>query len=187
MTLSDYQIRNEMYRGGLTIERPEDKKVDIQPSSADLHLGDEFAYPYTEGNQAVDVTDESTYPEMGYVGGEEIVLEPNDFVLAHTEEYIDLPENICGYLWGKSSIGRLGLFVHNAGLVDANFCGSLVLEVYNAASYPIKLHAGQAICQLALDEQPPATNPYSADQNTYQGQEGVTPSRGYESLQTAGD
>jgi dCTP deaminase len=48
---------------------------------------------------------------------------------------------------GKSSMGRLGLFVHvTAGFVDTGFQGSLVLEM--VATIPIKIYPNQKICQI---------------------------------------
>lgn len=177
MVLSDSEIKEELSSGDLEIRR--DGEIAVEPASVDLHLGSEYIRPQCSGT--VDVTDESTYPEVKCVQGETVVVEPGEFVLGHTEEYIELPSDICGYIWGKSSIGRLGLIIHTAGLCDPGFSGILTLELCNLAPYPIKLHAGQGICQLALHEQSKAISPYSSSDNTYQGQSGVTPSRFYQS------
>lgn len=71
------------------------------------------------------------------------------------------------------------MFAHNAGLVDAGFGGSLTLELFNAASYPIRLKPGMRIVQMTLHEHD--TEPktaYGTDRGSkYQGQQGVTPSR----------
>ena len=48
---------------------------------------------------------------------------------------------------GRSSIGRLGLFVHvTAGFGDVGFCGYWTLEMF--AVQPVRIYAGVAICQI---------------------------------------
>ena len=46
------------------------------------------------------------------------VLEPNHFVLASTAELIRVPVNMAAYVEGRSSIGRLGLQIQNAGFTN---------------------------------------------------------------------
>jgi len=46
------------------------------------------------------------------------ILLPNQFVLATTMEYFELPNNLTAFVEGRSSLGRLGLFIQNAGWVD---------------------------------------------------------------------
>jgi len=79
---------------------------------------------------------------------------------------------------GRSSIGRIGLFIQNAGWIDPGFEGRITLELYNASSLPIKLQAGKRICQLVfctMDQK--AENPY---QGKYQGQKVTVGSRVYQ-------
>ena len=48
---------------------------------------------------------------------------------------------------GKSSLGRLGLFIHvTAGFIDTGFEGSLVLEL--VATRQIRLYPNMKICQI---------------------------------------
>ncbi|WP_306298989.1 hypothetical protein [Bacillus sp. OV166] len=49
------------------------------------------------------------------------------------------------FVEGRSSIGRLGLFIQNAGWVDPGFEGHITLELYNANRVPIELRAGRRI------------------------------------------
>jgi len=97
--------------------------------------------------------------------------------LATTLEYIELPEDLTAFVEGRSSLGRLGLFIENAGWVDAGFKGQLTLELFNANSYSIRLYPEMRICQLvfAMVDQKPL-RPYSGK---YQGQRGVVPSKIY--------
>lgn len=76
---------------------------------------------------------------------------------------------------GRSSLGRLGLFIQNAGWVDPGFHGEIALELFNANRCAIKLQAGRRIGQLVFARMDRAAqNPY---RGKYQGQRGATGSR----------
>ena len=96
-------------------------------------------------------------------------------MLATTKEYIKLPDNLTAFVEGRSSIGRMGLFIQNAGWVDPGFEGQITLELYNANRLPIKLEADRRICQLvfaSMDNK--ADNPYCGK---YQGQKNTVGTR----------
>ncbi len=170
MILSDRTIRELVEKGVLGIEPFEDKYV--QCSSVDLRLGNEFARYDRDG--VIDVREGAKNLEIETVD-DFIEIKPKEFLLATTVEYIRLPSHITAFVEGRSSLGRLGLFIENAGWVDAGFEGQITLELYNANSVPIRLHVGMRICQLVfaqLDKIPERI--YSGK---YRGQRGVTPSR----------
>lgn len=101
-------------------------------------------------------------------------LEPGEFALACTQEYITLPADIIGFVQGKSSIGRGGLQIENAGLIDPLFHGQITLELYNASKWPYNLHSGMYICQLYFHQVEPAViKPYDKF-GKYNGQTGPT-------------
>ena len=50
----------------------------------------------------------------------------------------------------RSSIGRLGLQVQNAGFIDAGFHGQITLELENQSGFPIDLKKGVWICQIVF-------------------------------------
>lgn len=167
--------------GHVSIHRDEGE-VAYQPSSVDLHLGDEFAVMEAQ-NIPVRLDDPSTYPEYDfYEDHSKFVIEPFEFVLATTQEVIELDETVKGTLWGRSSVGRLGIFVHTAGLADSGFSGDLTLELFNCSPVPYTLEAGMRIVQMTVHE---LKNPSSADYDEkegskYQDQSGVTPSKLHE-------
>ncbi|MBR6747601.1 MAG: dCTP deaminase, partial [Clostridia bacterium] len=75
----------------------------------------------------------------------------------------------------RSSMGRLGLFVQNAGWVDPGFYGEVTLELYNANRCAIELKAGRRIGQLVFAKMDQAAEkPYVGK---YNGQKGATGSR----------
>jgi len=78
-------------------------------------------------------------------------LQPKQFVLAQTFEYIALPNDVTGNLEGKSSVARGGLTVQAAaGLVDPGFTGHLVFELLNAGQMPLKLCPLMKIAKISF-------------------------------------
>jgi len=170
MILSDRSIKDLIRRGELSIDPLEETL--IQCSSVDLRLGDEFAY-YGDGC-VIDVkqgTKEVIYRRVKDV----VEIKPKEFLLATTVEYIKLPPHVTAFVEGRSSLGRLGLFIENAGWVDAGFEGQITLELYNANSVPIRLYVGMRICQLVFARLDGV--PERVYRGKYRGQRGVTPSR----------
>lgn len=103
-------------------------------------------------------------------------LSPREFILADTEEWINMPNHIVGRLEGKSSWARMGLIIHTAGFVDPGFKGRLVLEITNLGSNMIELIPGNLIAQICFEElDKPAVRPYGhpALHSHYQGQQGI--------------
>jgi dCTP deaminase len=125
-----------------------------------------------------DLTYQVTVPD-----GECFVLGPDAFVLAATQEAIQLPPDIAARLEGKSSLGRLGLVVHStAGFIDPGFLGTITLELSSIAGLPIKLWPGMKIGQLCLMQMTsPAQRPYGHIDNgsKYFGQTKPTASRSH--------
>lgn len=103
------------------------------------------------------------------------LLLPGQFVLATTMEFVALPDDLTAFVEGRSSLGRMGLFIQNAGWVDPGFQGEITLELYNANRFAIELKAGRRIGQLVFAKMDRAArNPY---RGKYQGQTGATGSR----------
>ncbi len=170
MILSDITLKELINSGKLVIDPPDESC--IQCSSLDLKLGNEIGI--YEGSYMIDIKKNTFKIEVQYIKDEFIIM-PRQFVLATTLEYIKLPEDVTAFVEGRSSLGRLGLFIENAGWVDAGFEGQITLELFNANKRPIKLYKGMRICQLVfakLDRKP--SKSYSGK---YKGQKGVTPSK----------
>ncbi len=170
MILSDKTIRSLLSSGDLKIEPLEDEQ--IQPASVDIRLGDTFSSLNSDCNIPIKMDSANTYQTKK---AEKYLLLPGHFVLATTMEYFSLPDNMTAFVEGRSSIGRLGLFIQNAGWVDPGFEGEITLELFNASNYTIELKAGRRVGQLVfaqLDRD--AGNPY---RGKYQGQRGATGSR----------
>ncbi len=81
-----------------------------------------------------------TIPETG------LVLNPNQLYLGRTTERTET-HNLVPMIEGRSSIGRLGLFVHvTAGFGDVGFCGFWTLEMF--AVQPVRIYPNVPICQI---------------------------------------
>lgn len=175
MILSDKTIRILMASGDLCIQPMEENQ--IQPASVDIRIGNSFSILQTTGLSPVSMSEALQYDT---IHTDSLVIAPGQFVLATTMEYFKLPNNLTAFVEGRSSIGRLGLFIQNAGWVDPGFEGEITLELFNASVNSIVLETGRRVGQLVfaqLDRD--AENPY---RGKYQGQRGATGSRIYEDL-----
>ena len=108
-------------------------------------------------------------PEHGYV------LRPGEFILAHTVEWFNLPDDVAALLRAKSSMGRTGLEHMDAGWVDPGFFGKLTLELVNCLKWhSIRLRPGDRIGQLIFmkGNRVRAEHSYSVTGN-YNGQDSV--------------
>ena len=176
MVLSDGQIRERIEQGSIILDPfVEDN---IEPASVDLRLGDEFR-EITGAKHKPVVDTRDTEQALRYsTQTEEITLQPESFVLATTLELVELPDDIAANVLGRSSLGRLGISVHQtAGFIDPGFEGEVTLELSNHGTVPVRLHSGDRIAQIVFHElDEPAENPYGHEGSQYQGQSGATPS-----------
>ena len=172
MTLSDGTIKEYLDSGKIVIDPIEANQ--IQPASVDLTLDSNFLVVDDFMKEVISMTDEIKYRKLE-TGS--IVIPPKSFILATTRERIKLPNDLVAFVEGRSSIGRMGLFVQNAGWIDPGFEGQITLELFNANQVPIRVDAGRRICQLVFSKlDKPVDKPYSGK---YKGQTGTTGSRVY--------
>ena len=163
MILSDRTLKQMIAAGSLVVEPILEDS--IQPASIDCRLGDNFLVIEQSSMEVLTLDSEINYRE---IQADSIVIPPHSFLLATTQEFVKLPHNLTAFVEGRSSIGRIGLFIQNAGWVDPGFEGRITLELYNANTLPIKLKAGRRICQLVFCKMDQAAEfPY---QGKYQGQ-----------------
>ena len=144
----------------------------IQPASIDIRIGNTYSIFEDFLSGTISLDKELKYKQ---ITTDKYLLLPGQFVLATTMEYFELPDNLTAFVEGRSSLGRMGLFIQNAGWVDPGFKGEITLELFNANRYAIELNAGRRVGQLVfaqLDDN--ALNPY---RGKYQGQRGATGSK----------
>lgn len=170
MILSDQTLTEMIERKELVVDPLGPHS--IQPASIDCRLDSHFLVVEDRDMHTIDLNSEIKYREYE---GPAITIPPHSFLLATTMEYVKLPNDLTAFVEGRSSIGRIGLFIQNAGWVDPGFEGQITLELYNANSLPIRLEAGRRICQLVFCKMDQAAlTPYKGK---YQGQRRTTGSR----------
>ncbi|MBR2556405.1 MAG: dCTP deaminase [Aeriscardovia sp.] len=170
MILSDKTIFKMLEEKSLVIEPLTEEQV--QPASVDIRLGNTFSIVDDSPTGMISLSSEIKYKT---ITADKYIILPGQFVLATTMEYFELPDDLTAFVEGRSSLGRMGLFIQNAGWVDPGFKGEITLELFNANRCAIELQAGRRVGQLVfakLDEH--ALNPYNGK---YQGQRGATGSR----------
>lgn len=125
-------------------------------TSLDIRLGTSFEVFFPNQFGIVDFTDSETRHNIKYNSKkinldylEHIPINPGQFMLGHSMEYIKLPDQISADLEGRSSFARLGIEIHmTAGFVDPGFEGVLTFEIFNAGTNPVMLYPGLRIGQL---------------------------------------
>jgi dCTP deaminase len=113
------------------------------------------------------------------IPAEGLVLSPNQLYLARTAERTTT-HNLVPQIEGRSSIGRLGLFVHvTAGFGDVGFSGYWTLEMF--AIHPVRIYPGIPICQIFYHE---ICGPIEEYCSKYQHNRDIQPSLMFEELGT---
>ena len=172
MILSGKEIERHM--GNEIIIKPFNKSQ-LNPNSYNLRLADELMiYDLHE----LDMKKKNSghlikIPEEGYL------LEPNKLYLARTMEYTKT-ECFVPMLEGRSSVGRLGLFIHvTAGFGDVGFSGYWTLEMF--CVQPIRIYSGVEICQIYFHTVLGTTDKY--DSGKYQNNKGIQTSLLYKDFE----
>lgn len=162
MVLSDREIWMEIGSGRLIFE-PDIEPNQVGPSSIDLRLGNQFTTfePPEDGLETtIDLRTIGNVEKVARKLGktdtlddeERFTLQPNQFVLAYTKEYLRMPNYLAARVEGRSSLARLGISVHQtAPTVHATFEGQLRLEISHNGPYACYLYPGQKICQLVVE------------------------------------
>ena len=139
MILTGQHIKAEL--GSSIIIEPFEESQ-LNPNSYNLRLHDEMIV-YEE--LILDMKKPNRFRRLT-IPPEGFVLSPNQLYLGRTVERTET-HNLVPMLEGRSSVGRLGLFVHiTAGFGDVGFKGYWTLEMF--AVQPVRIYPGVAICQI---------------------------------------
>jgi dCTP deaminase len=177
--LSDQDIIKYLDEGKITIDPLEDPNRQIQPSSVDLRIGNEFKGFRIIRKPCIDPLDKSdleSYMESFHLEqGEAFIIHPGEFALATTYEAVKLPDDLVARVEGRSSMGRLGITMHvTAGYIDPGFEGKITLEISNIGKMPVALYTGQRVCQIVFETMTtPSLRPYGHPErdSKYMGQD----------------
>ncbi|SEL45931.1 dCTP deaminase [Colwellia chukchiensis] len=189
MRLCDKDIEECISKGVIGISPTPDSSM-ISGVSVDIRLGNEFRVfqdhtaPYIDLSGPKDEMQKAMNSVMSdeiYIpDGEAFFLHPGELALAVTYESVSLPDNIVGWLDGRSSLARLGLMVHvTAHRIDPGWSGQIVLEFYNSGKLPLALRPKMTIAALNFETMSAsALRPYNKRDNAkYKGQMGAVASR----------
>lgn len=162
--LNDEMIIEWAAAGGLTPFDPEC----VNPASVDLRWSGRWRLADVGG----------WGDEMS---GDELVIQPLDFLLMDTIEYISIPNHLCADLMGKSTPARNGTEHLHAGFFDPGFgtkeLSTGTLEIINVAPWPITVVRGQRLVQLKLQRMVAPPRRSYVLTGRYNGQRGPQPAR----------
>jgi dCTP deaminase len=165
MVLSGHEIQRQL--GTDIFIEPFDAKR-LNPNSYNLALHDELLV-YEE--RILDMRKANRVSRLR-IPPEGLVLDPGRLYLGRTAERTET-HNLVPMIEGRSSIGRLGLFVHvTAGFGDVGFSGYWTLEMF--AVQPVRIYAGVAICQIFYHDIRGTFEEYRSDK--YQNNTDIQPS-----------
>ncbi|MBT5022262.1 dCTP deaminase [Candidatus Woesearchaeota archaeon] len=125
------------------------KKENLGPASYDLTLASHFRV-FKENIGEFNVTNKADHKKITRsVTTKTYTLMPGELIHGITKEKVTIPEDMCGWLQGRSRFARIGLMVHlTASFMQPGIANQQVLEIYNAGPVPLKLHPGTKVCQL---------------------------------------
>ena len=172
MILSGNEIHRQL---GTNIKIDPFDEGQLNPNSYNLRLHDELlVYDDLE----LDMRKSPGHQRL-QIPAEGIVLQPHRLYLGRTLERTET-HRFVPMLEGRSSIGRLGLFVHiTAGFGDVGFCGYWTLEMF--AVYPIRIYSGVEIAQIFYHTVEGEITEYSSDK--YQHNRDIQPSMLFKDFQ----
>lgn len=189
MRLSDGDIEHKLDNNDIIIE-PRPCANSIAGISVDLRLDHRFRVFNNNSVTHLDLSgdrlqlerdmDAIMSKEICINSDEPLFIHPGELILGATLESITIPDDLVGWLDGRSSLARLGLMVHvTAGRIDPGWSGQVVLEFYNNGKLPLALRPGMVICALSFETlSSPALRPYNKRENAkYHGQQGAVSSR----------
>ncbi|RRJ85120.1 dCTP deaminase [Aestuariirhabdus litorea] len=189
MRFCDRDIKQLLQQGRIQIEPPPPEEA-ISGVSVDLRLGNSFRVFTDHTAPFVDlsgpreeierVLDSIMSREILLTQEESFFLHPGELALAVTFESVTLPDDIVGWLDGRSSLARLGLMVHvTAHRIDPGWSGQIVLEFFNGGKLPLALKPGMTIGAINFEAlSGPAEKPYNRRTNAkYHNQSGAVASR----------
>lgn len=189
MRLSDGDIEQRVQEGSIRISPQPDKDA-IAGISVDLRLDHRFRVFSNNSVTHLDLSgdrdqlerdiDRIMSKEIEIAEDDALFIHPGELILGATLESVSIPDDLVGWLDGRSSLARLGLMVHvTAGRIDPGWDGQIVLEFYNNGKLPLALRPGMVICAMSFETlSSPAIKPYNKRENAkYRDQQGAVGSR----------
>lgn len=172
MILSGKEINNRI---GHDIKIDPFNPSQINPNSYNLKLHNELL---VYENDVLEMDKKNPTTKL-IIPKEGLLLEKDKLYLGRTMEYTET-NNLVPMLEGRSSIGRLGLFIHvTAGFGDVGFSGFWTLEMF--CVQPIRIFADVEICQIFYHTIEGEYDTYK--KGKYQKNKGIQASKLYQDFQ----
>ena len=173
MILSGKEIKKQVKEGSIAIDPFTDAQ--INPNSYNLRLHPDLL---TYDNDILDMREKNSASPL-VIPSEGLLLEPHKLYLGRTVERTSTDKYV-PMLEGRSSVGRLGLFIHiTAGFGDIGFDGFWTLEIF--CVQPIRIYSGLEICQIFYHTIDGDFDLYRSKK--YQSNKGVQPSMLYKDFE----
>ena len=125
-------------------------------------------------NHNADIIDPLNMPTDCYIdkSGSYCVIPPNNYLLSHTIETFNIPDDIMVLCVGKSTWSRCGIAI-NVTPIEAGFKGTVVIEIANLTPVPIKIYANMGIAQFMFFRGNKCGVSYDDRNGKYQNQKGI--------------
>ncbi len=152
MILSDVDILNMMRNKRLVIRPFNDETV--RENGIDCRITGEVARHVRTGKSFVLDPSKKEHIAKAYritVEDSGIVMRPHEQVLLSTHEYLEMPDDIAGFVELRSTWARHGLSMPPT-IIDAGFKGTITLEVVNNAPYSILLRPMQRFAHIIFEK-----------------------------------
>ncbi len=153
--LPDHEIERRMKAGTLGIR--DFSYESLTPNGYDLRVG------------------ELSLPSQGLVLREGTArIPPKMMFYVSTIEYVELPDDVAGQLWTRTSWIRKGLLM-GLGKIDAGFHGTLTFAGFNASDKEVEVPIGSRFVQVCFETMcSKVERTYEKRSGNYQGQKGIT-------------
>ncbi|MCW5197618.1 dCTP deaminase [Buchnera aphidicola] len=161
MRLCDEDIKKWILKKKLIIT-PTPNMKKIHGATIDIRLSNKFRIFKKSHDAIIDLNKSSENiksvlkknisDEICIADNKSFILKPKNFALALTIEKISMPNNLVGWLDGRSSLARLGLMIHmTSHRIDPGWNGKIVLELFNAGNFILALTPGMFIAALSFE------------------------------------
>ena len=93
------------------------------------------------------------------INNDYIIIRPRQHALLSTMEILNMPKDLVGTLFTKSTWARKGL-IFSLAAVDAGWRGSLTIATHNPTSEQVKIYKGVGLVQIRFHKVTPAATSY---------------------------
>jgi len=145
MFLSTSEIKRNIKERNL-IENFEEKC--IQSAGYDLRVG-KFYTLKSKGKIGINERNLPDIEEKENLNKNFVEISPYEYLLVKTIEKVNMPENLVGFIFNRSSLFRCGCTIISA-IVDPGYKGELTIGLKNLNNFKHEIEKGARIAQIAF-------------------------------------